>query len=298
MTKEDYCKEELRDEFLVSEKTKKIWYTEMELYKEFDTFCKKYNLRYYADYGTLLGAVRHQGFIPWDDDMDFSMLRPDYQRMLELAPVYFRDPYYFQNYHTETSATKVYNFSRLRDERTTCLRSRMDETRNDHPGIFIDIFPLDAAPPFKVTSNPGGVFGIVLDIWLATAEPRTLLEQIINGYTPEAGIDTMLDILGLPFADRLSLYESILTEAFDKADMINYFSSISSIMPCSKAWYAETIELPFEYISLPAPKEYDQILRTYYGDYMEPVMYASDHAFGLVDPDHPYTDYINDSNIR
>ena len=292
MTKEEFCKEETRNEFLVSSKMKRVWYAELGLYQEFDRFCKANNLRYFADYGTLLGAVRHKGFIPWDDDMDFTMLRPDYQRMLELAPGYFNNPYYFQNFHTETGATMVYNFSRLRDERTTCLGKEMTESRNDHPGIFIDIFPLDAVPPFQVTSNPGGVFDIIRDIWVAASNPRTLLDQIIAGYAPTAGIDTMLDILGLPFSDRLSLYENLLTAEFDKSNTINFFPLHSTKEPYQKSWYAEIIELPFEFLTLPVPKEYESILKTYYGDYLTPVMYASDHEIGLIDPDHPYTDYI------
>ena len=158
MTKNEFCKEEIRNGYHISNKTKKIWYTQIHLYEEFDKFCKKFNLKYYAGYGTLLGAVRHKGFIPWDDDMDFTMPRPDYQRMVELAPAHFNYPIYFQNYHTEPKASVIYNFSRLRNEETIYLGKDSSETRNDHPGIFIDIFPLDAVPPYQVTKQPGGAF--------------------------------------------------------------------------------------------------------------------------------------------
>ncbi|SCY04141.1 lipopolysaccharide cholinephosphotransferase [Lachnospiraceae bacterium XBB2008] len=292
MTKEEFCKEEIRNDYLVSTKIKKVWYTQLELFKEFKDFCQKYNLRFFADYGTLLGAVRHKGFIPWDDDMDFTMFRPDYQRMLELAPEYFQSTVYFQNYHSESGASLVYNFSRLRDERTTCLGKGLNETVNDHPGIFIDIFPLDAVPPFQVTSTPGGIYDVAMDIWLAASSPRELLDKIISGYIPSAGIDTMLDVLGLPMGDRLTLYENILTGAFDKSETINFFPSMYSNQPYLKSWYADIVELPFEYLTVPAPKEFDLILKTYYGNYMEPVMYASDHEFELIDPDRPYTEYL------
>lgn len=118
MTKEEFCREETRNGYHIDQKIKKVWYTQLNLYKEFDKFCKVNHLRYFADYGTLLGAVRHKGFIPWDDDMDFTMPRPDYQRMINLASDYFKYPLYFQNYHTEHGASVIYNFSRLRDERT------------------------------------------------------------------------------------------------------------------------------------------------------------------------------------
>ena len=67
---ESFIKEEVRCDFFVSEKRKKVWYVELELLRKFDEVCKKYNLTYFVEYGTLLGAVRHNGFIPWDDDID------------------------------------------------------------------------------------------------------------------------------------------------------------------------------------------------------------------------------------
>ena len=74
-----FFREEIRNGFLVTEKMKRIWYTEISLLQELDRVCKKYGLRYFAEYGTLLGAVRHKGFIPWDDDIDVAMFRDDYE---------------------------------------------------------------------------------------------------------------------------------------------------------------------------------------------------------------------------
>ncbi len=292
MTKEEFCVSETRDGYHIDQKTKKIWYTQICLYQEFDRFCRTNDLRYYADYGTLLGAVRHKGFIPWDDDMDFTMPRPDYQRMIELAPGYFNDPAYFQNYHTEPGATRIYNFSRIRDERTTCFAKDSDETRDDHPGIFIDIFPLDAVPPVKTVDRAGGVFEIALDIWKAASDPRSILDDMIKGKVPVAGTDTMLDVLGLPFADRLSLYENILAGIYDENEYINFFPYQYDRMPNKKEWYSDVVELPFEFLSVPAPKDYDLVLKTLYGDYHKPVMNGSYHEIGFVDPDRPYTDYL------
>ena len=293
MVNENFFKEEIRNGVTVSSKMKRIWYTELNLYQEFDRFCKEFDLKYFADYGTLLGAVRHKGFIPWDDDMDFTMLRPDYQRMLELAPEYFNYPVYFQSYHTEQGPS-VYNFSRIRNERTTFLGKEFTETRKDHPGIFIDIFPLDAVPSSRVINKPGGAFDIALDIWLAASDPRAILDEMIKGNTPAAGIDTMLDILGLPLIDRLTLYENILSGMYSESDYINFFPSISIMPPYKKSWYNDIVDLPFEYLTLPAPSEYDLILKTCYGNYWKPVMNASDHEAGLIDPDKPYTEYVSE----
>ena len=77
----DLYHDELRDGFLVTFDRKKVWNVELNLVREFDRICKKYGLTYFMSYGTLLGAVRHQGFIPWDDDIDLMMPRPDYDRL-------------------------------------------------------------------------------------------------------------------------------------------------------------------------------------------------------------------------
>ena len=89
---ESFIKEEVRCDFFVSEKRKKVWYVELELLRKFDEVCKKYNLTYFVEYGTLLGAVRHNGFIPWDDDIDIIMFRDEYTKFQEIAASEFTDP--------------------------------------------------------------------------------------------------------------------------------------------------------------------------------------------------------------
>ena len=74
---EDLHNDEIRDGFLVMADRKKCWNMQLEIWQEIDRICRKHNIKYYAIYGTLLGAVRHKGFIPWDDDMDLCILRPE-----------------------------------------------------------------------------------------------------------------------------------------------------------------------------------------------------------------------------
>ena len=80
--KEDFLKEEIRNEFLVTTERKKIWVVLLDLMMVFDDVCKKHNLTYFLEAGSLLGAIRHKGFIPWDDDVDVLMPRKDYQKFL------------------------------------------------------------------------------------------------------------------------------------------------------------------------------------------------------------------------
>lgn len=113
--------------------------TQLEIVDEFDRICRKYNLQYFLDSGSALGAIRHQGFIPWDDDVDVAMMRDDYDIFMKIAPKELKPDFYLQNSYNEP------NFL------VPCAKLRMNNTifpehRNKkfaHKGIFIDIFPID-----------------------------------------------------------------------------------------------------------------------------------------------------------
>ena len=97
---------------------RKIWDIELSILSGFDSFCAQNDIRYFVDYGTLLGAVRHQGFIPWDDDIDISMLRSDYEKMQYLAMQKFIGDIFFQSTYTDSQVMQV---TKIRDRRTTAI---------------------------------------------------------------------------------------------------------------------------------------------------------------------------------
>lgn len=113
----------------------------LEIMKTFDRVCRENNLRYYMLGGTMLGAVRHKGFIPWDDDADFGLPRKDYEKLLALKGERLPEGYRFRHFSKEEGVP--YAFLRLEDERTTCIETRRSGT-GYIGGIYIDIFPLDA----------------------------------------------------------------------------------------------------------------------------------------------------------
>ena len=113
-----------------------------ELLLEFNRVCEKHNIKYILFSGTAIGAIRHKGFIPWDDDLDVAMLRTEYERFLEVAPKELNSEYYLQ---AEFSEHWPLYFSKLRKNNTTCLEKYHPKDKKIHQGIYIDIFPIDNA---------------------------------------------------------------------------------------------------------------------------------------------------------
>ncbi len=114
----DVYRDEIRSGFLVTAHRKRIWDIELNMLAELERICEKYHLRYFAAWGTLLGAVRHGGFVPWDDDMDLVMMRPDYERLKEVAAQELAEPYFFQTAYTDGA---LFGIARLRNSATMAM---------------------------------------------------------------------------------------------------------------------------------------------------------------------------------
>ena len=137
--------EETRDGYTISADMKKVWAVEMKLLKKLLDVCNRHHLRIWAEGGTLLGTIRHHGFIPWDDDIDMAMLRDDYDKLQAIAREEFQAPFFFQSGYTDQFA---WGFSKLRMDGTAAILPS-DIYQQHHLGIFIDIFCYDAVPDDK-----------------------------------------------------------------------------------------------------------------------------------------------------
>ena len=135
----DFLKEEVRNDFRVTTERKKLWAILLDLTLEFDRVCKKHGLTYFLWSGSMLGAVRHNGFIPWDDDIDVIMPRKDYERFLLLGDE-FKDPYFFQTPYTDPEC--CYSFVKIRNCLTTGVVD-LFKYQNFNHGIWLSIMPLD-----------------------------------------------------------------------------------------------------------------------------------------------------------
>ena len=121
---------------MTTESLRKIQMEVYEIFKEFDILCRKYKLRYYMLGGTMLGAVRHKGFIPWDDDMDVGMPREDYEKLLIIGKKYFEHKN-FKLLNGRWEEEFIFDFSKI---------MKKIEIDNKSLEIFLDIFPLDGCP--------------------------------------------------------------------------------------------------------------------------------------------------------
>lgn len=277
------------DEYIVSDKMKKVWAVELDLLKKFDEVCKKHSLKYFAGFGTLLGAVRHQGFIPWDDDLDLFMLRDEYEKMKIVAKEEFKGKYYFQDWYNSCGRTWI--FSKLRNSETTAVEYP-DKSAEFNQGIFIDIFPIDefddgihVNPEFKAIQK---------ELFNCINNPVDMLKGILAGKQYTMDIDSVVTLAN-DYIRAQHLFDQLTLENFGQSDIVGYFydEMRGNDRRYPKSAFDEVIYLPFEDIMIPAPKGYDIILRKYYGDYMIPVQEANNHQNRIIlDPDKPYTEYL------
>lgn len=285
-----FFQQEFCSGFPVTEKRRKIWATELGILEQFDKVCRKFHLTWYAGYGTLLGAVRHQGFIPWDDDIDIVMFRDDYEEFQAVAPREFEEPYCFQNTY---SCDRLCAFSKIRDSRTTAVEfPDMPESYNQ--GIFIDIFPLDSV---RDDGNPQSCLtaGIQRLLWIGIVDPDVILRLLEQDGQSLLNREFLLDYMKKDRRERFRIFEAFNGSHSDESRMVNFITD--EICPggyrsVQREWFRETVYLPFENIQIPAPVEYDRILRRWYGDYEQFVRGTSCHEGIILDPDMPYREYL------
>lgn len=281
---------EVRSGFPVTEKRKKIWAAELRILEQFDKVCSRLHLAWYAGYGTLLGAVRHQGFIPWDDDMDVVMFRDDYEVFQAAAPKEFQEPYCFQNTY---SCGRLCAFSKIRDSRTAAVEfPDMPESYNQ--GIFIDIFPLDSV---RDDMDPQSCLtaGIQRLLWIAIVDPAAVMRELEQGRQLLIHSEFLLEYMKKDCRERFRIFEAFNRSRSDESQAVNFITD--EICPggyrsIQREWFRDRVYLPFENIRIPVPVAYDRILRRWYGDYRQPVRGTSCHEGIILDPDRSYKEYL------
>lgn len=283
----------------VSSSDKKVWYVEMDLAKELLRVCNKYHLGIWATGGTLIGAVRHHGFIPWDDDMDFCMFRSDYDKLMEIGPTEFKYPYFFQSFHTDTFWPGMV---KLRRSDTAMIEEGYQGINSMNRGIFIDIFVMDGVPEdlskikFRY-SILKSLNTLLYNFRVSNNSKRSLLTRIkhfvfrmgVRIIGPE-NLYRIIDKQTSRF--RVSECDNVAFLGFYLGERYN----LSKFKLRKKYYYDETVLLPFHDMMVPAPKEYDKLLTDLFGDYMTPKKIKAEHSNLIIDCDRSYLEVLKDLN--
>ena len=150
--KDSYFEDEVRDGFFVPSEIKRAWVAELEVLSEIDKICKKHNIQYFADWGTLLATVRHEGFIPWDDDLDIVMKREDYRRFMEIAQTELPEGFSAYNFRNHDNLWLF--LGRVVGKRRICFEEEHLERFHQFPYIAgVDIFVLDCVSRDEVAEK-------------------------------------------------------------------------------------------------------------------------------------------------
>lgn len=294
MVSNDFLEPEERCGFYISKKRKCVWAKELELFEKFIEICDKHNLTYHLAGGSLIGAVRHGGFIPWDDDIDITMMRADYNKFIEAAKNELEEPFFLQTIGIDKGFYR--NQIKLRLLNTTALPlHEWKDNLNIHQGIFIDVFPLDTIPEGKIEKFFFWKIERILKIILY----NSVFHFSIYDYTLKSKI---IYIICKQITNIIPPWK--IAQAIDKyVQKYNNKKGYNHIGPISRwsndenkirerSWYEETITVKFEGIECTIPKGYNEILNKQYGDWQKPVNAPSEHASLFFDTENSYEKYL------
>ena len=263
---------------------------ELEMLKQFVAVCGKLNLKYYLLAGTLLGAVRHKGFIPWDDDIDVGMPRADYEIFIKEAQQYLEDKYFVQTFHTDPEFPA--NFCKIRNSETTFVETSVKNCKINH-GVYIDIFPLDVYPYCKRQHKCFQLKKTLLNVRVAEVFflPKQKRKKTIKSFIAKS-----VTIFLTPLK-AIKMREKMYTKYKDGAFLVNHSGAwgIKEITP--KDWYGEGVDLEFEGLRVKAPTKWHEWLTQVYGNYMEfpPVEKRIGHHYTeIVDLEKSYLEYYKE----
>lgn len=261
----------------------------LKLLNEVDQICHKHKIHYMLFAGTLLGAVRHQGFIPWDDDLDIIMLRSEYEKFLDIAKEEIdQDVFYLQS---EYSDHWPMFFSKLRLQNTTAIEKYHPRDKLIHQGIYIDIFPCD---------NLSDIL-IVRKMQFFASKVVIAKGLYSRGYETDSQIKKVFLRL-CSLLPRKPFHVITQLKCRRNTKMVHCFLGGASLYKKStfpRMWFTESINMQFEEKQYPVSAYYDELLTQLYGDYMtlpeEAQRICKVHAV-IVDVKHSYQIYLKEQS--
>lgn len=246
-----------------------IHHVTLDVLKKIQEICKEHQITYFVAYGSLIGAVRHKGFIPWDDDFDIMMLRPDYDRFCAICNESINGHGDYALMNPDNNKDYPFNISRFCDLRYRMVRD--DNETDAGMGIFIDIYPLDGLgndiSTIKGPLNEIKQFLLRL-AWIARSSKMFVPKHNIIKKIVRLPIWMGTRLLGGRFFYRL-MKRIIMRYDFSESKYVGCFVWDADMVCFPKKYFEGTTSLQFEGIAVDVPKEYDKVLRISYGDYMK-----------------------------
>ena len=284
--------------YKVTTDMKKVWAVELDLLQEFQRVAELYRIKYIANGGTMLGAVRHKGFIPWDDDIDIMMMREEYEKLCLIARKEFKHPYFFQTEYTDPGSLRCH--AQLRNSNTTAiLKNELNGHYSFNQGIFIDIFPLDAVPDDDTE-------------WEKECKKAQLLYERMfrfanlsfhynpNRSTPKYWTRRILHTFGNAIFKRMA--HTMFIKYEKECKKYNNIKTRKISLFCwgykykkfhrDRTDHEETIIMDFEFLKVPICRNYDHALTQVFGDWHKFVIGTSLHCDILFDTEKSYKEYI------
>lgn len=257
----------------------------LEMLKDFDAVCRRHGIRYQLFAGTALGAVRHGGFIPWDDDLDVVLTRGEYERFFdEAAGDFDQELYYVQREHSRHWPMQ---FSKLRRNNTACMEKYHPKDPEIHQGVYIDIFPCD-----NLADN-----ALVRKLQFAASKAIIAKALYARGYETDSKAKKMF----IQFCRVLprGVLETICMRKWDgNSDMVHSFLAAGkkyekNIFP--REWMEHSVEMRFEDGVFPVSAHFDELLTKLYGDYStlpSPEERRCKQHAAILNLERPYTEYL------
>ena len=295
---DNFLEEEEREGYLVSGDMKQVWAVELDLLSQMITLLEEKGLSYFIHGGTLLGAIRHKGFIPWDDDLDILMPRSDFDRLCDIAGDFFNEPYFFQTEKSDPGF--LLRHAKLRNSETAAIQNSLKKYNcKFNQGIFLDIFPIDNIPDdlserekwySELWNRWGKVWSFSAffnrDVKKAISSP---IKKFYYRCLHHLGMN---DFYNNKYEECARRYVNQETEECCEI--------VGTVLPGGnktnytwrREWFRDSVLVDFEFLKVKAPIMYNEFLTKLYGDWHKIVRGSSSHGEVFFDVNKSYKEYL------
>ena len=284
---EEFLKSEVRDGYYIPAKMKRGWATMLTVLDEIDIVCKRHGLKWWIDWGSLIGTVRHKGFIPWDDDLDISMSRKDFDVFNRIANQELPTGYYA--YSIESDPTyRGYSIRVANSKKISYEESFLNDNYGFPYMSGVDIFCIDYIPSDPEKKEELRKLIREIDMLAASIDVKKRRSEVPVFHKALRDISRSLKVSFNsedPIAVQLyrlsdRLMASVKREEAEMSACMGMYAlrdNFRAVFP--KEYYEELVMLPYEFTEVPAPLHYDEMLKHIFGNYMKPYRGGGLHDF-------------------